>query len=135
MTYILALDQGTSSSRAIIYRPDGSVVGHAQETFDMEFPNPGWVEQDPQAIWHTTLNSAHKALVETDLTAKDVTAIGITNQRETTLVWDRQTGECVYNAIVWQDSRTAERCNEIRLEQLGDQFLGAFRQDCIRVSG
>ena len=92
----------------------------------MELPNPGWVEQDPQAIWHTTLNSAHKALVETDLTAKDVTAIGITNQRETTLVWDRQTGECVYNAIVWQDSRTAERCNEIRLEHLGDQSLSAL---------
>lgn len=111
--YILALDQGTSSSRAIVYTTQGEVVARAQQDFEMSFPSDGWVEQNPEVLWETTLQSARRALVAGDISAQNVKALGITNQRETTLVWDRMTGECLYNAIVWQDRRTAQRCNEM----------------------
>jgi glycerol kinase len=116
--YILALEQGTSSSRAIVYTDAGDVVSHAQEDFSTSFPEDGWVEQDPEVLWQTTLSSARNALADADLDADDVVGIGITNQRETTLVWDRHSGECVYPAIVWQDRRTADRCEIMSKERV-----------------
>ena len=112
--YILALDQGTTSSRAIVFDADGNVLGKAQQALEQIFPRPGWVEHDASEIWHTQLAVARDALAAAGLTAPEVTAIGITNQRETTIVWDRATGEPIYNAIVWQDRRTAKRCDQLR---------------------
>ena len=113
MSHILALDQGTSSSKALVFSLTGKVLSSAQHEFDMIFPADGWVEQDPEVIWRTTLLAAREALAAAELSAQDVDAIGITNQRETTLVWDRATGECLHNAIVWQDRRTAEFCEQM----------------------
>jgi glycerol kinase len=111
--YILALDQGTTSSRAIIFDHDGGVVAVAQKEFRQIFPKPGWVEHDPDEIWATQIAVAIEALGLARLRAKDIAAIGITNQRETTIVWDRETGRPVCNAIVWQDRRTAEMCDRL----------------------
>jgi len=105
MTYMLALDQGTSSSRSIVFRRDGSIVAMAQREFRQIYPQSGWVEHDPQEIWSTQLATAREALHKANLPASAITAIGITNQRETTVVWNRRTGAPVYNAIVWQDRR------------------------------
>jgi glycerol kinase len=118
MSHILALDQGTSSSKAIVFNLTGRVLGVAQHEFDMTFPNPGWVEQDPEVLWRTTLLAGREALVNAGLKGTDIAAIGITNQRETTLVWDRQTGRSLHNAIVWQDRRTADRCDLMRIDGL-----------------
>ncbi len=118
MTYLLALDQGTSSSRAIVFDGSGRTVASAQEEFDAYFPADGWVEQDPEVIWQTMIDSAREALAAAEIQASDVAAVGITNQRETTLVWDRSTGECVYPAIVWQDRRTQERCEGMKARGL-----------------
>jgi len=118
MGRIMAIDQGTSSSRAIIFDLDGQVLGIAQRPFDMAFPKSGWVEQDPEVLWQTTLEAGRAALAAAGLEAAEVDAIGITNQRETTLVWDRATGECVHPAIVWQDRRTADRCEAMRTDGL-----------------
>jgi glycerol kinase len=112
--YILALDQGTTSSRAILVGPDGKVRGSAQRPFKQVFPRPGWVEHDPVEIWSSQFGVANEALAQVDADAKDVAAIGITNQRETTLIWDRETGDPIYNAIVWQDRRTAGFCDKLR---------------------
>lgn len=112
--YILALDQGTTSSRALLLRQDGSVASVAQKEFTQYFPQPGWVEHDAQEIWQSQLAVAKAALRKAKAKASDVAAIGITNQRETTVVWDRQTGQPVHRAIVWQDRRTADRCDRIR---------------------
>tara|TARA_B110001452_G_scaffold62333_1_gene49057 strand:+ start:403 stop:1887 length:1485 start_codon:yes stop_codon:yes gene_type:complete len=112
--YILAMDQGTTSSRAIIFDPSYSVVALAQEEFQQHFPHSGWVEHSPADIWRTTLNTAKTAITKAGISPKQIAAIGITNQRETTLIWDRKTGEPVYNAIVWQDRRTAEYCNGLK---------------------
>ena len=112
--YILAMDQGTTSSRAIIFDPSYSVVALAQEEFQQHFPHSGWVEHSPADIWRTTLNTAKTAITKAGISPKQIAAIGITNQRETTLIWDRKTGEPVYNAIVWQDRRTAECCNGLK---------------------
>jgi glycerol kinase len=116
MTRIMAIDQGTSSSRAIVFDLDGNILGVGQEPFDMLFPASGWVEQDPEVLWRTTLQAGRAALAAAGIDARDVAALGITNQRETTLVWDRATGECVHNAIVWQDRRTADRCSTMRAD-------------------
>ena len=99
--YILALDQGTTSSRAIIFDHSAEIVGKAQQDFQQIFPASGWVEHDPEAIWDSQLQTMRMALREAELEPSQVAAIGITNQRETTVVWDRKTGEPVYNAIVW----------------------------------
>ena len=112
--YILAMDQGTTSSRAIIFDPSYSVVALAQEEFQQHFPHSGWVEHSPADIWRTTLNTAKTAITKAGISPKQIAAIGITNQRETTLIWDRKTGEPAYNAIVWQDRRTAEYCNGLK---------------------
>ena len=112
--YILALDQGTTSSRAIVVNEAGEVVSVAQRPFKQIFPQPGWVEHSPTEIWASQSGVTTEALAAADLTERDIAAIGITNQRETTIVWDRETGEPIYNAIVWQDRRTAEFCDALR---------------------
>jgi len=118
MKYILALDQGTTSSRAIVFDHAGSIVSVAQKEFEQIFPKPGWVEHDPRAIWSTQAGVAAEALTKANVGAADVAAIGITNQRETTIVWDRSTGQPVYNAIVWQDRRTAGICDRLKARKL-----------------
>jgi glycerol kinase len=114
--YILALDQGTSSSRAILFDHAGHIKGIAQQEFRQIFPQPGWVEHDANEIWHSQLAVAQRALKEFRVSAADIAGIGITNQRETTLLWDRHTGEPVANAIVWQDRRTADVCDTLRAQ-------------------
>jgi glycerol kinase len=117
MTYILALDQGTSSSRSIIFKPDGSVLTVAQQEFGQIYPHPGWVEHDPQEIWASQLATARQALQQAGISAAQVASLGITNQRETTVVWRRDTGQAIYNAIVWQDRRAEPEC--LRLREAG----------------
>ncbi|RPJ56885.1 MAG: glycerol kinase, partial [Acidobacteria bacterium] len=119
MTVILALDQGTTSSRAIVFDHAGSIVSAAQQEFRQIFPQAGWVEHDAAEIWATQLAVAHQALERAGLRAADVAAIGITNQRETTVVWDRATGAPIHNAIVWQDRRTAGFCDSLKARGLG----------------
>ncbi|MBS1754663.1 MAG: glycerol kinase GlpK [Ferruginibacter sp.] len=116
--YILALDQGTTSSRAIIFDKKGSIKAVAQKEFAQIFPQPGWVEHDANEIWSTQLGVAAEVISKAGLAAENIAAIGITNQRETTVVWDRNTGKPVYNAIVWQDRRTASFCDELRTKGL-----------------
>ena len=111
--FVLAIDQGTTSSRTIIFNSNYDIVAQTQEEFTQYFPNSGWVEHDPLEIWQSTLNTAKKALLEANLDAAQIAAIGITNQRETTIIWDRETGKPVYNAIVWQDRRTADMCQKL----------------------
>ncbi len=113
-TYILSLDQGTTSSRAIIFDKKGNIVATAQKEFTQHFPQPGWVEHDANEIWSTQIGVAAEVVVKAGLTMKDIAAIGITNQRETTVVWDRDTHLPVYNAIVWQDRRTAAYCDSLK---------------------
>jgi glycerol kinase len=127
VSVILALDQGTTSSRAIVFDRDGAIVAFDQREFAQHFPHPGWVEHDPEAIWESQCATAVGALRNARLSAADVAAIGITNQRETTILWDRGTGEPVANAIVWQDRRTAALCEELKadgLEQLVTETTG-----------
>ncbi|WP_439134428.1 glycerol kinase GlpK, partial [Pseudomaricurvus sp.] len=112
--YILSIDQGTTSSRAIIFDNKGQPCWQAQQEFEQIFPQDGWVEHDPEVIWETTLDVCQKAIENSSLTATDISCIGITNQRETTVVWNKKTGKAVYNAIVWQDRRTAETCEALR---------------------
>jgi glycerol kinase len=114
MSFILALDQGTSSSRAVLVDHDTTIVAVAQRELPQIYPQPGWVEQDPEAIWSSQLAAIRAVLDQSGLTAKDIAAVGITNQRETTIVWDRTTGNPIFNAIVWQDRRTAAFCNSLR---------------------
>jgi glycerol kinase len=114
MTHILAIDQGTTSSRAIIFDARLRVVASAQEEFPQHYPQSGWVEHDPSDLWSTVAGTARGAIEKAGLTAGDITAIGITNQRETTLLWDRVTGQPLYNAIVWQDRRTADTCDALK---------------------
>jgi glycerol kinase len=118
MKYILALDQGTTSSRAIIFDHAGSIIAVAQKEFQQIFPQPGWVEHDPRDIWSTQAGVAAEAVAKANVSARDVVAIGITNQRETTVVWDRATSQPICNAIVWQDRRTAGICDRLRAEKL-----------------
>ena len=112
--YILSFDQGTTSSRAIIFDKKGAIKAVAQKEFTQIFPQPGWVEHDGNEIWYTQWGVATEVILKANLTIQDIAAIGITNQRETTLVWDRNTHQPIYNAIVWQDRRTSEYCNELK---------------------
>ncbi|MCR4909715.1 MAG: glycerol kinase GlpK [Bacteroidales bacterium] len=114
MKYVLAIDQGTTSSRTILFDHDGNIRSVAQKEFTQIFPKPGWVEHNPQEIWASQATTMTEALTNVNAKGSDIVAIGITNQRETTIVWDAETGEPVYNAIVWQDRRTAEFCDELR---------------------
>jgi glycerol kinase len=117
-THILALDQGTSSSRSIVFDNQGHIVAMAQREFRQIYPQPGWVEHDPNEIWESQLATAKEALAKAKLEAKDIASIGITNQRETTLVWNRKTGQPIYNAIVWQDRRMEPVCADMRAKGL-----------------
>ena len=114
MKFILALDQGTTSSRSIVFDHDGRVCAMAQQEFKQYYPQPGWVEHNPEEIWATQLATAKAALQKAGLNGRDIAAIGITNQRETTVLWDRKTGAPIHNAVVWQDRRTAPICDDIR---------------------
>jgi glycerol kinase len=113
---LLALDQGTTSSRALVFDETGRVIATAQEEFAQGYPQPGWVEHDPEVIWATVLSTARKAMNAAEAQGWAIEAIGVTNQRETTLVWDRETGQPIHNAIVWQDRRTAKTCANLRAE-------------------
>jgi glycerol kinase len=114
MTHILAIDQGTTSSRAILFDEALNVVASAQEEFPQHYPASGWVEHDPEDLWSTVAGTCRGVLERAHVDGRDIAAIGITNQRETTLVWDRATGKPVHNAIVWQDRRTAAYCAEMK---------------------
>ncbi len=121
--YILALDQGTTSSRAILFDHSGQIVQIAQQEFPQIYPKPGWVEHNPQQIWETQLAVARQVMSQGKVTAGQIHAIGITNQRETTLIWDRETGEPIHNAIVWQDRRTARMCDDLKAEGFDKTIL------------
>ena len=114
MKYVLALDQGTTSSRALLFDHEGSIRAVAQEEFEQIFPHPGWVEHNPEQIVSSQFAVAIQALSKANVSASDIAAIGITNQRETAIVWNRETGEPIHNAIVWQDRRTADFCEKLR---------------------
>jgi glycerol kinase len=114
MTYLLALDQGTSSSRSIVFNAEGHLIAQAQHELTQIYPQPGWVEHDPQEIWRTQLATAQEALAKAGIAARDVRAVGITNQRETTVVWNRKTGVPIHHAIVWQDRRAEPTCVTLR---------------------
>ncbi|HLX61238.1 MAG TPA: glycerol kinase GlpK [Planctomycetota bacterium] len=116
MAFILAFDQGTTTSRAILFDHDGKIHGAAQREFKQIYPHPGWVEHDPEEIYKSQLDVAVEVLKSANVATSDVAAIGITNQRETTVVWDKQTGRPIYNAIVWQDRRTSEFCDQLKRE-------------------
>jgi len=120
--YILALDQGTTSSRCIIYDKKGTMISAAQKEFRQFYPKQGWVEHDADEIWSTQMTVAHEAMLKAGVTYRNIEAIGITNQRETTVVWDKHTGEPVYNAIVWQCRRTAEYCDKLMEEGYADKI-------------
>jgi glycerol kinase len=122
--FILALDQGTTSSRAIIFDREGMTVASAQKEFTQIYPKPGWVEHNPEEIWSTQAEVASVAITKARLKSSDIAAIGITNQRETTLVWDRSSGRPVYNAIVWQDRRTADYCDKLKKEGYSEKIAG-----------
>ncbi|MEO6837322.1 MAG: FGGY family carbohydrate kinase, partial [Ginsengibacter sp.] len=118
--YILAFDQGTTSSRAIVFDKSGFIISISQKEFTQIFPSPGWVEHDPNEIWSSQIGVAAEAVSRVGLTSNDIAAIGITNQRETTVVWEKETGKPIYNAIVWQDRRTADFCDQLKKQNLGE---------------
>ena len=120
--YVMALDAGTTSSRCILFNKEGTMVSVAQKEFTQHFPQPGWVEHDANEIWSTQLGVAVEAMLKAGASAKDIAAIGITNQRETTIVWDKNTGEPICNAIVWQCRRTSEYCDSLKEKGLVDTF-------------
>ena len=114
--FILALDQGTTSSRAIVFDRNGLPVAIVQKEFTQLYPKPGWVEHDAEEIWSAQVGIAHEAITKAGIESANIAAIGITNQRETTVVWHRKTGKPMYNAIVWQDRRTADFCDRLKHE-------------------
>ena len=118
MQYVLALDQGTTSSRAILFDKSGNVTDISQKEFTQIFPQPGWVEHNPEEIWETQLFVVREVLQQTGVSANQIAAIGITNQRETTVIWDKNSGQPICNAIVWQDRRTTEICNQLKQKGL-----------------
>lgn len=120
--FILSFDQGTTSSRAIVFNKEGGIVSIAQREFEQIYPQPGWVEHNASEIWTTQISVATEAIVKASLTPTDIAAIGITNQRETTVLWDRKTGEPLYNAIVWQDRRTSAYCDELKAKGLAQNI-------------
>ena len=114
----MAIDQGTTSSRAVIFDQDGSFIDYEQKEFKQFFPNDGWVEHDPEEIWESVLSVSETLIKRLDLKPSDIASIGITNQRETTLVWNKKTGRPIYPAIVWQDRRTFDFCNNLKTPDL-----------------
>jgi glycerol kinase len=119
---ILTLDQGTTSSRAIVFNHDGETVSISQKPFEQIFPKPGWVEHDPNEIWSSQISCAAEAIAKIGISGREIAAIGITNQRETTIVWDRETSKPLYNAIVWQDRRTAKYCDKLKADGHADMI-------------
>jgi len=122
MAYILAMDQGTSSSRSIVFKDSGEIVAAVQQEFKQIFPHPGWVEHDPLDLWHSQLDTCRSVLSKAGIGADKVAAVGITNQRETTVVWDRKSGKPIFNAIVWQDRRTEVLCTQLRSAGITDSI-------------
>lgn len=122
MAYLLALDQGTSSSRSIVFNDSGEIVATAQQEFEQIFPKPGWVEHDALEIWQSQLQTSQAVLAKAGIKADELSGLGITNQRETTVVWERKTGKPIFNAIVWQDRRTEALCEELRVRGLADSI-------------
>lgn len=120
--YVIALDQGTTSSRCILFDEQGTICSVAQKEFTQIFPQPGWVEHNPMEIWSSQLSVTMEAMGKIGAHYSDIAAIGITNQRETTIVWDKETGEPVYNAIVWQCRRTADRIEELKKDELANRI-------------
>jgi len=118
--YVLAIDQGTTSTRAMLFDGAGRPHGMAQKELAQIYPAPGWVEHDPEEIWSAVLEVCRRVLAEARITAREIAAIGITNQRETTLLWERKSGRPIHNAIVWQDRRTAQVCRKLAAEGLGE---------------
>ncbi len=118
--YIIALDQGTTSSRAVLFDQTGSIAGIAQQEFTQIFPQSGWVEHDASEIWNTQLAVLQKVIADNKVEPSSIKAIGITNQRETTVIWNRKTGQPIHNALVWQDKRTAAICEELKSKGLSD---------------
>ena len=121
--YVLAIDQGTTSSRAILFNHQGTIITLAQKPFQQYFPKPGWVEHDPNEIWYTQSSVIKEAMAKADVTDSHIACIGIANQRETTIIWDRETGFPVYNAIVWQDRPTADYCEELKSQGWAERIL------------
>ena len=122
MSVILAFDQGTTSSRAIVFDHSGSILGVAQREFTQHYPQPGWVEHDPVTLWKNTCTVIEAAMSKAKIHTGEIDSVGITNQRETTLVWDRRTGRPFYNALVWQDTRTQDLCDSWSQEAGIDRF-------------
>lgn len=120
--FVLAMDQGTTSSRSIIFDREGNIRASAAQEFEQIYPRPGWVEHDPEAIWRTQIETARAAIVQAKITADEIAAIGITNQRETTVLWERATGRPIHNAIVWQCRRTADICDDLKARGLESEF-------------
>ncbi|HAJ76844.1 MAG TPA: glycerol kinase, partial [Gammaproteobacteria bacterium] len=120
--YILSIDQGTTSSRALIFDESANPVGLGQLEFKQHFPANGWVEHDATEIWQTTLDSCRTAMKKADIAAESISCIGITNQRETTVVWNRETGKPIHNAIVWQDRRTSDYCEQLRQQGMQENI-------------
>ena len=120
--FILAIDQGTTSSRAILFNKNGEIKFIAQKEFKQIYPQAGWVEHDPNEIWSSQASVIAEVISNSALDKKSIAAIGITNQRETTVIWDRETGKPVYNAIVWQDRRTSEMCSELKTAGYEEKF-------------
>ena len=120
MTFVLAIDQGTTSSRAILFDQSMKICGTSQQEFRQHFPNSGWVEHDAFDLLNTTLETCRGVINDVGISPSDIAAIGITNQRETTIIWDKSTGEPIHNAIVWQDRRTADFCETLRAENHED---------------
>ena len=120
--YIMALDAGTTSNRCILFNERGEMCSAAQKEFTQHFPKPGWAEHNPEEIWATQLEVARAAMTNLGITASEIAAIGITNQRETTIVWDREPGEPVYPAIVWQCRRTSEYCDSLKSKGLTEAY-------------
>lgn len=120
--YIVALDQGTTSSRAVVLDHDANIIAVSQREFTQHYPKTGWVEHDPMDIWATQSSTLVEVLAHADIRSDQIAAIGITNQRETTIVWDKKTGKPVYNAIVWQDPRTADYCSKLKKKVLKNIF-------------
>lgn len=123
--YIVALDQGTTSSRAVVMDHDANIVSVSQREFEQIYPKPGWVEHDPMEIWASQSSTLVEALAKADINSDQIAAIGITNQRETVVVWERETGKPIYNAIVWQCRRTAEICEQLKRDGMEEYIRKA----------
>ena len=131
--YILALDQGTTSSRAILFDHNGDIITTAQKEFTQIYPQPAWVEHDAEEIWSSQFSVMAEVIAKQNISTSQIAAIGITNQRETTIVWDRTTGKPIYNAIVWQDRRTAAFCDELKARNMAGHDPAKNRADHRRL--